>query len=43
MSELARQTVLDEGFGKIGQTIVISAGMPFGIAGTTNLLHIQQL
>ena len=43
MSELARETVLEEGFGKIGQTIVISAGMPFGIAGTTNLLHIQQL
>jgi pyruvate kinase len=27
----------------IGETVVISAGMPFGVAGTTNLLRIAQI
>ena len=40
MSELASRTVAQEGFGEPGQTIVISAGMPFGTPGTTNLLRI---
>jgi pyruvate kinase len=31
-----------EGFAQPGDTIVIAAGMPFGKAGTTNLLHIAQ-
>jgi pyruvate kinase len=31
-----------EGFAQSGDTIVIAAGMPFGKAGTTNLLHIAQ-
>lgn len=43
MSDLACQTALKEGFGRSGETIVISAGMPFGTAGTTNLLRIAQL
>lgn len=43
MSDLACQTVLREGFAQRGQTIVISAGMPFGSAGTTNLLRIAQV
>jgi pyruvate kinase len=43
MSDLACQTALSEGFARAGQTIVISAGMPFGSAGTTNLLRIAQL
>ena len=43
MSELACRTALNEGFGASGQTIVISAGMPFGTAGTTNLLRIAQI
>jgi len=32
----------DEGFAKPGDIVVIAAGMPFGTAGTTNLLHIAQ-
>lgn len=40
VSDLACETVLREGFGEQGQTIVISAGMPFGTPGTTNLLRI---
>lgn len=43
MSELACRTALKEGFGAAGQTIVISAGMPFGTSGTTNLLRIAQI
>lgn len=43
MSELACHTVSEEGFGKAGQTVVISAGMPFGTAGTTNLLRVAQI
>ena len=43
VSELACATVRDEGFGEGGQTVVISAGMPFGTPGTTNLLRIAQI
>jgi pyruvate kinase len=43
MCDLATRTVLTEGFGAIGQTIVIAAGMPFGTSGTTNLLRIAQI
>ena len=31
-----------EGYAKAGDIVVIAAGMPFGTAGTTNLLHIAQ-
>ncbi len=43
MSELACRTAAREGFGVTGQTVVISAGMPFGTPGTTNLLRIAQI
>ncbi|MEO9102277.1 MAG: pyruvate kinase [Burkholderiaceae bacterium] len=43
MTELACETARQQGFAKPGQTIVISAGMPFGNAGTTNLLRIAQV
>jgi pyruvate kinase len=43
MTEVAVQTALQRGFAKAGQTIVIAAGMPFGTAGTTNLLRIAQV
>lgn len=43
MTELASRTVLREGFGAQGQPIVISAGLPFAVAGTTNLLRIAQV
>jgi len=43
MSDLACRTAASEGFGKPGQTVVISAGMPFGASGTTNLLRIAQI
>jgi pyruvate kinase len=43
MTVFACQTAAREGLARKGQTIVIAAGMPFGTAGTTNLLRIAQL
>ena len=43
MSDWACQTAKKEGLGQPGETIVISAGVPFGTSGTTNLLRIAQI
>ncbi|MEO8248411.1 MAG: pyruvate kinase [Burkholderiales bacterium] len=43
MTQLACETAREQGFAKAGQTIVISAGLPFGSAGTTNLLRIANV
>ncbi len=43
MTDLASRTVLHEGFGAQGQPIVISAGLPFAVVGTTNLLRIAHI
>lgn len=43
MTEVATATVSRMGFASSGQTVVIAAGMPFGTAGTTNLLRIAQI
>jgi pyruvate kinase len=43
MTEFASATAIKEGLAQSGQTIVIAAGMPFGAAGTTNLLRIVKL
>lgn len=43
MVEHARHTALGEGFAKPGDSIVITAGVPFGAPGTTNLLRIAQV
>jgi pyruvate kinase len=43
ITDLACATARREGFGHKGETVVISAGMPFGVAGTTNLLRIAQI
>jgi pyruvate kinase len=40
MTDLACQTALDEGFAQAGDNLVIAAGVPFGKAGTTNMLRI---
>jgi len=37
---IARATAQSEGYASPGDTIVITAGMPFGSAGTTNQLHV---
>jgi pyruvate kinase len=43
MVATARATVQAEGYASPGDAIVIAAGMPFGSAGTTNLLHVAQV
>ncbi|MBL8473583.1 MAG: pyruvate kinase [Rhodocyclaceae bacterium] len=43
MTDVACETARREGFGASGHTVVIAAGMPFGAAGTTNLLRIAQI
>jgi pyruvate kinase len=40
MSAVACTTARQEGFAEAGQSIVAIAGMPFGTAGTTNLMRI---
>ena len=36
----ASETAHEEGFAQTGDVIAIAAGMPFGVAGTTNLLKL---
>ncbi len=40
MTDLACKTALEEGFAKVGDNVVIAAGVPFGQAGTTNMLRL---
>ena len=40
MTDLACSTAFEEGFAKAGDSVVIAAGLPFGRAGTTNLLRL---
>ncbi len=39
----AINVTLQEGFGEIGEIIAITAGMPFGRTGTTNMLRLTRL
>ncbi|MDP4669327.1 MAG: pyruvate kinase [Burkholderiaceae bacterium] len=39
----AKEVCLAEGFGSVGDRIVITAGMPFGRSGTTNLLRVATI
>lgn len=43
MTDMACGTARDEVFATDGQTIVIVAGMPFGTAGTTNLMRVARV
>ncbi|AWN35069.1 pyruvate kinase [Methylobacterium radiodurans] len=43
MTELACEAVVEEGFAEAGDNIVITAGVPFGVSGTTNLLRLATL
>ncbi|HUK64014.1 MAG TPA: pyruvate kinase alpha/beta domain-containing protein, partial [Dongiaceae bacterium] len=40
MTDLACRTALSEGFAQPGDNVVIAAGVPFGVSGTTNLLRL---
>lgn len=43
MTDLACETARKQHFASRGQSVVISAGLPFGTSGTTNLLRIAEL
>ena len=43
MVDNACHTALAEGFADVGDRLVIMAGMPFGVSGTTNMLRIAQI
>ena len=40
MIEKANKAVLESGFASLGQRFLVTAGVPFGTSGTTNLLRI---
>ena len=41
--EHAIQVSLDKGYLKKGDLVVITAGVPLGISGTTNLLKVERV
>ncbi|MEE9335803.1 MAG: pyruvate kinase [Granulosicoccaceae bacterium] len=46
VDEMVRNAItvtIQEGFGEIGEIIAITAGMPFGRTGTTNMLRLTRL
>jgi len=43
MTDYACRAAQQEGFAASGDTIVISAGLPFGTPGATNLLRIAEI
>jgi len=40
MTDIACRAALAEGFAQAGDRVVIAAGVPFGVSGTTNLLRL---
>jgi pyruvate kinase len=40
MSEVASRIALDAGFAKHGDIVVITAGIPFGVSGSTNMVRV---
>jgi pyruvate kinase len=43
MVDAAKAMSVEEGFAKAGDKIAITAGMPFGKPGTTNLLRVASV
>ncbi|MBL8481656.1 MAG: pyruvate kinase [Rhodocyclaceae bacterium] len=43
MADYACSTAVREGLAKPGDIVAITAGMPFGVSGTTNMLRIAQV
>ncbi len=43
MADKARRLAVKEGFAGPGDRLVVTAGMPFGTPGTTNLLRIARI
>lgn len=43
LSDLGKREILDSGFGARGDSIVVTAGVPFHEPGTTNTLRVERL
>jgi len=43
MIECACRNACTEGFASSGRDVVVVAGLPFGLSGTTNLLHVARI
>ena len=43
MIECACRVACTEGFASAGNDVVVVAGLPFGLSGTTNLLHVARI
>jgi pyruvate kinase len=41
--EVARQTAMETGLAKIGDVIVVTAGLPLGVPGSTNLVKVHRV
>ena len=41
MVSMANHWVKELGYGQAGDTYVITAGVPFGVSGTTNLIRVE--
>ncbi len=41
MLDVARESLLDQGLVESGDRIVVTAGVPFEVSGTTNLLKVE--
>jgi pyruvate kinase len=41
MLAVARQKIVERGLARIGERLVVTAGVPFDMPGTTNLLKIE--
>jgi pyruvate kinase len=41
--EVARQTAMETGLAKIGDVIVLTAGLPLGVPGSTNLVKVHRV
>ena len=43
MTDMACRAALQQGFAAAGDYVIIAAGVPFGMSGTTNLLRIAKV
>ena len=43
MLDCAREFLISRGIARPGQRIVVTAGVPFHVRGTTNMLRVEEL
>ena len=39
----SKRMALRHGVGKAGEAIIVTAGVPFGVPGSTNVVHVARL